>query len=103
MKNQKDKTYAFRVSSADLNKIKTQAKRARMTVTDYLTTSALKKNITIVDGLDAWLAEMKAQGRNLNQLVTRVHLGQSDSTLVERLIEKYGDLCVELKRIGEAK
>ena len=103
MKKQKDKTYAFRVSSAELNKIKALAKRANMTVTAYLTTCALNKKITIITGLDEWLAEMKAQGRNLNQFVTRMHMGQSDPGLAERLIQKYGDLCVELRRIGEAE
>lgn len=102
MKKQKDKTFAFRISSADLSKIKTLAKRAGMTVTDYLVACALNKKITIISGLDEWLAEMKAQGRNLNQLVTRTHLGQSDPVLAERLVEKYGDLYVELRRIGEA-
>ena len=58
MKKQKDKTYAFRVSSSDLKKIKSQAKRAKMTVTDYLTTCALNKEIKIIDGLDPLLSEL---------------------------------------------
>lgn len=66
MKKQKDKTYAFRVSSADLGRIKANAKRANMTVTDYLTACALNKKITVIDGLDSLLPELKAQGRNLN-------------------------------------
>jgi hypothetical protein len=76
MKKQKDKTYAFRISSADLKKIKTNAKRAKLTVTEYLTASALNKEITVVDGLESLVPELKAQGRNLNQLTPLAHMGR---------------------------
>ena len=102
MKKQKDKTYAFRVSSTDLKKIKAQAKRAKMTVTDYLTTCALNKEITIIDGLDPVLSELKAQGRNLNQLTILSHQGRSYPNQIEKLTDAYGDICTELKKILEA-
>ncbi|MDD4346810.1 MAG: plasmid mobilization relaxosome protein MobC [Desulfitobacteriaceae bacterium] len=101
MKKQKDKTYAFRISSADLKKIKTQAKRAKMTVTDYLTTCALNKEITVINGLDPVLSELKAQGRNLNQLTILSHQGRSYSSQIEKLTEAYGDICAELKKVLE--
>ena len=101
MKKQKDKTYAFRVSSSDLKKIKTQAKRAKMTVTDYLTACALNKNITVIDGLDPVLSELKAQGRNLNQLTLLSQQGRSYPSQIEKLTDAYGDICSELKKLLE--
>ena len=40
-----------------------------MTMTDYLVQCALGKEIVQVDGLGEILSELKAQGRNLNQLL----------------------------------
>ena len=56
--------------------IQHQAKQAGMTVTDYIITCALGKEIVRVDGLDEILAEVKAQGRNLNQLTTLANMGR---------------------------
>ncbi len=51
------------------------AERAGMTVTDYIITCALGKEIVRVDGLDEILSELKSQGRNLNQLTTLANMG----------------------------
>jgi hypothetical protein len=102
MKKQKDKTYAFRVRSVDLKKIKAKAKQAKMTVTDYLTACALGKEITVIDGLDPVLSELKAQGRNLNQLTILSHQGRSYPSQIEKLTDAYGDICALLKKILEA-
>ena len=98
-KKEKDKTYAFRISSADLKKIKSQAKRAKLTVTDYLTVCALGKEITVIDGLDSVLSELKAQGRNLNQLTILSHQGRSYPSQIKKLTDAYGDICAELKKL----
>lgn len=101
MKKQKDKTYAFRVSSADLGRIKANAKRANMTVTDYLTACALNKKITVIDGLDSLLPELKAQGRNLNQLTILSHQGRSYPSQIEKLTDAYGNIFDELRKLLE--
>lgn len=101
MKKQKDKTYAFRVSSADLGGIKANAKRANMTVTDYLTACALNKKITVIDGLDSLLPELKAQGRNLNQLTILSHQGRSYPSQIEKLTDAYGNIFDELRKLLE--
>jgi hypothetical protein len=101
MKKQKDKTYAFRISSVDLKKIKAKAKRANLTVTDYLTACALDKEITVIDSLDSVLSELKAQGRNLNQLTVLSHQGRSYPSQIQKLTDAYGDICALLKKILE--
>ena len=52
-----------------------------VTVTDYLTTCALGKEIVRIEGLDDLLSELKAQGRNLNQLTTLANMGQKKKRL----------------------
>ncbi|HIT89352.1 MAG TPA: plasmid mobilization relaxosome protein MobC [Candidatus Merdenecus merdavium] len=75
MKQLKDKNYAFRVSEKDLNTIKRKAKKAKMTVTDYITQSALGKKIIIIDGLPEIVSQLKKIGNNLNQLTMLSHQG----------------------------
>jgi hypothetical protein len=96
MKKQKDKTYAFRVSSADLNKIKINAKRARLTVTDYLTACALNKEIVIIDGVEPLVGQMKAAGRNLNQLTTLAHMGRIEAVRLDEVSEAFGNIASAL-------
>jgi hypothetical protein len=96
MKKQKDKTYAFRVSSADLNKIKINAKRARLTVTDYLTTCGLNKGIVIIDGVEPLVGQMKAAGRNLNQLATLAHMGRIEAVRLDEVSEAFGNIASAL-------
>ena len=68
MQRKKTAIITARMTPEDKQKIEQRAANAGMTVTDYLTTCALGKKIVRVDGLDKILAELKAQGRNLNQL-----------------------------------
>lgn len=80
--------------------IQHQAKQAGMTVTDYIITCALGKEIVRVDGLDEILAEVKAQGRNLNQLTTLANMGRIQVLRSDELINGYADLCQKLLRIS---
>jgi len=65
-----------RMTPKDKASIEKRAKQAGMTVTDYLTACALGKEIIRVEGLDAVLSELKAQGRNLNQLTALANMGR---------------------------
>lgn len=56
--------------------LKRKAADANMTLTNYLCICGLGKEIVQVNGLDAILSELKAQGRNLNQLTTLTNMGR---------------------------
>ena len=75
MKQVKDRNYAFRISAKDLDTIKKKSKQAKMTVTDYITQSALGKEIIIIDGLPEIVSQLKKIGNNLNQLTMLGHQG----------------------------
>lgn len=75
MKQIKDRNYAFRISAKDLDVIKKKSKQAKMTVTDYITQSALGKEIIIIDGLSEIVSQLKKIGNNLNQLTMLSHQG----------------------------
>ena len=75
MKQTKDKNYAFRVSEKDLDTIKKKSKKAKLTVTEYITQSALGKEIVVIDGLPEIVSQLKKIGNNLNQLTMLSHQG----------------------------
>lgn len=70
-----------------------------MTVTDYLTACALGKEIIRVEGLDAVLSELKAQGRNLNQLTALANMGRLTVLRSDDLIDGYTNLFDQLQKI----
>ena len=65
----------------------------------YLTACALEKEIVRVDGLDDLLSELKAQGRNLNQLTTLANMGRITVLRGDELIDRYADLCAAIRKL----
>ena len=90
MQRKKTAIITARMTPGIKDLIQHRAKQAGMTVTDYIITCALGKEIVRVDGLDEILAEVKAQGRNLNIQILRS----------DELIDSYADLCQKLLRIS---
>jgi translation initiation factor 1 (eIF-1/SUI1) len=72
----KGKMFCFRLSEADYRKIQEKASKARLSMSAFILTSALGKEITVVEGLEEAFREMKAIGNNLNQLTALAHMGQ---------------------------
>ena len=93
MQKKKTAIITARMTPADKKVITQRAKAAGMTVTDYLTTCALGKEIIRVDGLDDLLSELKAQGRNLNQLTTLANMGRLSVLRGDDLVREYTRLC----------
>ena len=93
MQKKKTEIVTARMTPADKKAIRQRAKAAGMTVTDYLTTCALGKEIIRVEGLDDLLSELKAQGRNLNQLTTLANMGRITVLRGDDLTNEYTRLC----------
>ena len=93
MQKKKTAIITARMTPADKKAITQRAKAVGMTVTDYLTTCALGKEIVRIDGLDDLLSELKAQGRNLNQLTTLANMGRLSVLREDNLIREYTRLC----------
>jgi len=99
----KDKKFAFRISDNDLNAIRAKAKQAKMTVTDYLVACALGKKITVVEGLPEVTSQLKAAGRNLNQLTTLANMGRITSIRLDEVHEMFGKIYELLFQIAGRK
>ena len=78
-----------------------RAKDAHMTLTDYLIICGLGQEIIQVKGLDAVLAELKAQGRNLNQLTTLANMGRLTVLRANDSTDSYTALCEQISRLTE--
>ncbi len=77
------------------------AQKAGMTVTDYMTVCTLGKEIVRVEGLDKVLSELKAQGRNLNQLTTLANMGKLKILRGDDLMDGYARLCEEVSQLAK--
>ena len=66
----------MRFRESDYAAIRQKAEKLNMSFTEFVTTAALKKRITVIDGLTEVLKEQKAIGRNLNQLTTLCNMGR---------------------------
>ena len=101
MQKKKTAIITARMTPENKRKIEDRAADAGMTVTDYLTTCALGNKIVRVDGLDTILTELKAQGRNLNQLTVLANMGRVTIVRGDELAGSYAYLCDEIYRLAQ--
>jgi len=102
MQKKKTEIITARMTPADKKAIHQRAKAAGMTVTDYLTACALGKEIVRVEGLDDLLSELKAQGRNLNQLTTLANMGRLSVLRGDDLMDGYAKLAAQTGELAKA-
>ena len=93
----KSEIITLRVTPRTKKTIQERAQSAGLTVTDYLCYSGLGKEIVRVEGLEQILSELKAQGRNLNQLTTLANMGRVTVVKGDALAENYGKIYEQLR------
>ena len=101
MRIKKSEIITLRVTPRTKETIRERAKSAGLTVTDYLCYSGLAKEIVRVEGLEQVLSELKAQGRNLNQLTTLANMGRITAVNVQETCDLYADIQRSLKTLLE--
>ena len=95
----KSEIITLRVTPRVKETIRERARAAGLTVTDYLCYSGLGKEIVRVEGLEQVLSELKAQGRNLNQLTTLANMGRVTVLKGDALAENYGKIYEQLREL----
>ena len=98
-REKKTEIITLRVTPQTKDRIRAKARELSLTVTDYLCLCGLGKKIVRVEGLDKVLSELKAQGRNLNQLTTLAHMGKITVVYGNRLAEGYGRISEQLREL----
>ena len=86
----KSKMFSFRLSESDYLRIHSKTERANLSMTAFITTAALGKEIIVVEGLEKSLAELKAIGRNLNQLTTLCNMGKIQALDLSEIKRQFG-------------
>ena len=95
-REKKTEIITLRVTPRTKDRIRTKAQELGLTVTDYLCLCGLGKKIIRVEGLDKVLSELKAQGRNLNQLTTLANMGKITVVYGDKLAEGYAQVSEQL-------
>ena len=90
---------AMRFRESDYAAIKRKAEKANMNFTEFVTTSAMNKQITVINGLSDVLKEQKAIGRNINQLTTLCNMGKIICPDLQELKQKYSEVLTTLNEI----
>ena len=98
-REKKTEIITLRVTPQVKERIRAKAQELSLTVTDYLCLCGLGKRIIWVEGLDKVLSELKAQGRNLNQLTTLANMGKVTVVYGDRLAESYAQVSEQLYQL----
>ncbi|MCI9577994.1 MAG: plasmid mobilization relaxosome protein MobC [Oscillibacter sp.] len=101
MRKKKTAIITARMMPEVKQRLQERAQDAHMTLTNYLIICGLGQEIVRVEGLDAVLSELKAQGRNLNQLTTLANMGRLTVLRGDELIDSYVALCEQVGRLTE--
>ena len=97
----KSKMFCFRLSERDYLSIQHKAGRAKLNMTAYITSCALQKQIIVIEGLEKIIAELKAIGRNINQLTTLCNMGKIQSAGLTEIKERFGAIFDAIMALGE--
>ena len=93
MQKKKTEIVTARMTPEVKRQLQARARDANMTLTNYLIICGLGQEIVRVEGLDDLLSELKAQGRNLNQLTTLANMGRITVLRGDDLVQEYARLC----------
>ena len=88
----KTKRLNFRISEEQDAAIRKKAEKAKMSITDYVISAAVKKKIVTIDGLDEVIRQQKAIGRNLNQLTMLCNMGRVSIADLNGVMQQYAEM-----------
>lgn len=82
--------FCFRLSESDYLRIQHRAEKSKLSMSAFILSAALGKEIVIVEGLEDSLSELKAIGRNLNQLTTLCNMGKLQALELAEIKSQFG-------------
>ena len=91
----RNKSIPIRVTEKELQAIDANAKKAKKNRTEYMITSALGKEITVIEDLREMIVQLKRIGNNLNQLTRKANAQEVKVVDLE-------ETCTELSNIYQA-
>jgi len=79
----------FKVTEQENNRIRHKAEIAKVNLSTYVRTSALEKDIKVIDGLREMIPELNAIGNNLNQLTVMLRMGYIHNPNLEVIKDQF--------------
>ena len=86
----RNRVIAFRVTPAERRKIEAKVRQSGLRQQEYLLHAALETPIHVVEDLKPLLGELRAWGRNLNQLTVLAHTGHIQTVYLKELTDALG-------------
>ena len=99
----KTRKFAFRIKESDYQMLKSKAKRGKVTMTSLIISSITGKEIIVIDDLKNFISELKAIGRNLNQLTTLANIGRINTVYLTETKQELNKLYEILASVIEDK
>jgi len=89
----------IRMTEKEIERIKKKAKRANMTFSNYVISSALNNEVIVIDGIKDFTHQLSKVGTNLNQLTMLCHQGKIncvDITSVNKILKEIWEemICI---------
>lgn len=85
----KDQFIRARVAGWEKFVIAENARKARMTESEFVRQAALEKDVVVIDGAAELLTELRRQGNNLNQLTVLARQGRVELVNFQPFMEVY--------------
>ena len=79
----------FKVSEHENEVIRRKADQVNVNLSVYVRTSALEKEIKVIDGLREMIRELNAIGNNLNQMTVMLRIGNIQSLNLETIKDRF--------------
>jgi len=88
-RSKKEEFIRIRVAGWQKKYISLQAEKAHKSLSQYVRDTAMDKDVTVIDGVDDLIRELRRQGNNLNQLVVMARQGHVELVNMEPFMEVY--------------
>ena len=86
----RNQVIAFRVTPVEGKKTRERVRRSGLSQQEYLLRAALEQQILVIHELKPILTELRAWGKNLNQLTVLAHTGHVQTVYLNELTEALG-------------
>lgn len=94
---------AFRATAAERNRINANVRKSGLSQREYLLNAALGQTIQVVEELKPILSELRACGRNLNQLTVLAHEGHIQTVNLRETADMLGKTYEAVNALLTAK
>lgn len=99
MKQNKSYHFSARFTEKSKHLLEANSTKAKLSKGAYLEQLLINKPLVIIDALDKFIPEMKQQGKNLNQIATRLNMGQIINPDFNDILNLYKEIFTVLIKI----